>query len=288
MNLNQNRFIGQSETGRNPWWSYVILLLASFITVVLLNQVMNKVLVPILKSSGLMETIGQDTFSYVFVGLVFTVLLLALKWIHPLLHHRSFASLINVGGKAFRWKLYWRGFLQWGILLLIMQLVEDFSSFQNFVRGFNLQSFLVVTSISAIALFFQTFWEELIFRCYLLQNVGRRFVGLWIPNLIIAVLFSLAHFGYGLGSLLSSAIYSVFLVLLTIKDDGIERASGIHFVNNFLLLTFFVKVDEVTNATFSWDPNWLGNFTLLVSATLILLWSKAIPLGKSINLVKTT
>ena len=231
MKSNPNPFIAQSGSGRNPWWSFVLLLLTSLGTVLLMNQLINRLLVPVFKSSGLMEQLGKDAISYVFVGIVFTLLMLVLRYFHPLLHGRAFSTLINVGGKSFRWKLYWKGFLQWGLLLLVMQMLEDFSSFQNFLNSFDVQRFILITAISAAALFFQTFWEELIFRGYLLQNLGRKFVSSWIPNAIIAILFSFAHFGYGLGSLISSAIYSIFLVILTLKDDGIERASGIHFVN---------------------------------------------------------
>ena len=275
MNIKNHKFVTPSQSGRNSWWTYIIMALASLSGIIIFNQLMNRLLIPALKNTSFLATVGQDNISYVLIGLLFIVLYIIPKVGHRLLHHRPFRQLINTNGKPFRWKLYMKGMLQWGILLFISQLVTDFALFEAFIDNFQWSSFLITFVLSAFGLFIQTYWEELIFRGYLLQNIGRKFVALWVPNLIIAALFALAHFGYGFSSLLSSGIYSVFLVFITLKDEGIERASGIHFMNNFLLLNFFVNISAVTNSTFDWTIDWLDLLTLILSACIILQWSKA-------------
>ena len=276
MNPQNYNFIIQSKSGRNTWWTYVSMALASLFCIILLNQLLNRLIIPSIKELSIYESIGKDNISFILIGLVFLVLYLVLKVGHRLLHLRPFRQLINTTEKPFRWKLYLIGMLQWGLLLFVSELIMEYALFENFISNLQWKTFMITFSLSAIGLFIQTLWEELIFRGYMLQNIGRKFAALWIPNLIIAVLFSLAHFGYGFSSLLSSAIYSIFLVFITLKDEGIERAAGIHFINNFLLLNFFVELNDVTNPTFDWTIEWLDLLTLIISAILILIWSKSI------------
>jgi uncharacterized protein len=280
MKTSEDQFIQQSATGRNPWWAYVGIILSSLTAIIIINQLVNRLVMPLVKDTAFLEVIGKDNFTYLLIGFVFGSLLLILKIGHKKFHLRPFAELINTTTKSFRWGLYLKGMYQWGILLMVAQLITQYTLFQNFLDKSKWSTFWTAALLSAGALFIQTLWEELLFRGYLLQNLGRKFSSIWIPNFIIAMLFGLAHFGYGFESLITSFVFSVFMVLITLKDQGIERAAGIHFINNFLLLTFFVEIKEVTNSTFSWSIEWLDLGLFFISVAVILIWSKVIELNK--------
>lgn len=276
MKIKEHSFIQESAKGTNPWWAYAGVVLASIAVIIVLNQFINRIVIPALDTAGLKESISQEMMTFVMVGMVFGALILVLKFIYPKLHKRKYHELINSSNKKFRLDLYFKGVLQWGILLILSHLLSGASFISGFSADFHWSTFLSTAIVSALALFLQTYWEELFFRGYLLQNMGRKFGGLWVTNFVVSLLFSLAHFGYGFQSFIQSFIYSFFLTLITLKDNGLERASGIHFINNFLLLTFFVEAKEITNATFNWSIDFLDLGTFVAAVIVVLLWSKVI------------
>lgn len=88
---------------------------------------------------------------------------------------------------------------------------------------------------------FQTSIEELLFRGYLAQGVARWTKSRWWALIIPSVLFALMHlanpevkeYGFWL-SMPQYLIMGLMLGLISILDDGIELALGIHFINNAL------------------------------------------------------
>jgi hypothetical protein len=75
--------------------------------------------------------------------------------------------------------------------------------------------------------------EEIIFRGYLLQSF-RRVLPIGASVVIVSVLFSLIHGQYALPGKVSLALSSVFACWLAWRDDGLERAIGLHVGNNVL------------------------------------------------------
>ncbi len=277
MENKEHGFIKASEKGRNPWWAYVGIILGSIAIVILLNQLINRVIMPWFKSLGLVDTpIGKDLIVYAFIGVVFGSLIFVLKVLHQKLHRRNFNTLINATKEKFRVRLFIVGSVQWGVLLLIAELITKFPLFENFLANFQWSVFLPTFFLTAIVLFPQTYWEELLFRGYLMQNIGRKVGNIWVANLIISLLFGVAHFGYGLGALIHSLVYSFFLIPIVLKDKGLERATGIHFINNFLLMNFFTDVEAITNSTFSWSIDILDLGVFVAAVVIMLVWTKAI------------
>ena len=250
-----SNFIQQSRAGRNPWYAFPLLLLGSLVVVVVLNQFVNRLIVPLVKARGWQD--AGDYLIYVMILLVFGGLTLVLRTVQRCVHGRSLGSLVNAQPTRFRWSLYGRGVALWGALLLISTVGMDRAAFDAFLTDFSGLPFVLTFVLAGCGLFVQTLWEELLFRGYLLQGLGRRFASLLIVNLLISSLFALAHFGYGLENLLHSFLFSVVVTLLTLHDRGIERAAGAHFANNFLLLLFFADVSDVADSTFSWVVDWV-------------------------------
>jgi membrane protease YdiL (CAAX protease family) len=152
-----------------------------------------------------------------------------------------------------------------------------FDSLNEYVENFDSTVVLTLVALSVTGLFFQTYWEELFFRGYLLQNIGRKLNNPLVTSMIISILFAFAHLGYGLGSFIHSFLFSWMTILLTYKNQGIEQAVGIHFINNLLLLTFFVDTEAVTQSTFSWAIDWMDLGVYLFCIVIVLGFGGVFP-----------
>jgi len=121
-----------------------------------------------------------------------------------------------------------------------------------------------------------------------LQNIARKIKSPILAASIVSILFAFAHFGYGIQSFIHSFIFSAAAIIITQSDQGIERAAGFHFINNFMLLNLFVDVKEVTNPSFDWSINWSIFVANIVSISLMLFLSgvfkqKEKPIKISVN-----
>jgi membrane protease YdiL (CAAX protease family) len=87
----------------------------------------------------------------------------------------------------------------------------------------------------------QVGFEELIFRGYLVQGMALAFRNGLVPVLITSLLFGLAHLGnpevqkHGWSILLPYyCMNALFLGLITLLDEGLELALGMHLANNMV------------------------------------------------------
>ena len=87
----------------------------------------------------------------------------------------------------------------------------------------------------------QTGLEEVIFRGYLIQGLSQIFKNGIIPLIITSLLFGLAHMSnpevraYGWPVMLTYFVgFALFMGALTLLDEGLELAFGIHFANNII------------------------------------------------------
>ena len=82
-------------------------------------------------------------------------------------------------------------------------------------------------------------FEEYFFRGYFMQWLGLLSKNRWVPLLLSSILFGLAHFANPEVSKMGYKIMFFYigmgflLGIVTLMDDGLELALGIHFANNF-------------------------------------------------------
>ncbi len=171
-----------------------------------------------------------------FVG-AFAMFYMVIKYIH----RKQFLSVIT-GYDKFRYKHFFFAFGIWAAILIITVLVTYFSSSTNdLVLQFDLPRFLVLFLICIIFLPLQTLCEEVIFRSYLIQGFSQVFKNGIIPVVITSVMFGLAHMSnpetraFGMGIMLTYYIvFAFFLGAITLMDEGLELAFGIHLANNLI------------------------------------------------------
>ena len=183
-------------------------------------------------STNLLLVIMLSIFAIMF--LMFAVL------VKPF-HGRTLQETIN-GRKHIRWNRVWMGILVWGIFILADTAVSLLMAAPGeYQFQFNPGAFLPLLLIVLILMPFQTSVEEILFRGYLAQGTARWTRSRWWALIIPSVLFALLHianpevkeYGFWL-SMPQYLIMGLMLGLISILDDGIELALGIHFINNAL------------------------------------------------------
>ncbi|MEI8137731.1 MAG: CPBP family intramembrane glutamic endopeptidase [Bacteroidota bacterium] len=155
--------------------------------------------------------------------------------------HKKTITSILTGFQKFRYNRFWFAFAIWGALLIIIVAMQYFSNPTSLIFSFNLPGFLISLLLMLIFMPIQTGIEEVIFRGYLLQGLSQVFKNGIIPLIITSTLFGLAHMSnpevraYGWPIMLTYFVcFALFMGALTLLDEGLELAFGIHFANNII------------------------------------------------------
>ncbi|MDI9342320.1 MAG: CPBP family intramembrane metalloprotease [Sediminibacterium sp.] len=233
------------------------------------------------------ERLNIDKF-YILIAQfsIFVFAFLGLYVVIKFIHKKKLLHVIT-GFDRFRFNRFWFSFLIWGGLLCGAMLIGYFIEPGSLTVQFNLQRFLVLILVCAIFLPIQTLTEELVFRGYLLQGFSQIFKNGWVPLLITSALFTLAHmsnpevgkYGWGIMSCYYAG-FALFLGALTLLDEGLELAYGIHFANNFfssLLVTSphsVIKTDALFYANTESAAAELVLALCLALVSFIVFWLK--------------
>lgn len=150
--------------------------------------------------------------------------------------------------RPFDWGRYFYAVIVWFLLTTLLELVFYAMNPDNYEFQLNLKPFLILLVISLLLLPIQTALEEWLMRGYLMQAISLISKYRVIPLIITTAFFAVLHGAnpeiaeYGTGIMMSYYVgVGLFLGILTLMDDGLELAMGIHFVNNFygaVMVTF--------------------------------------------------
>lgn len=176
-------------------------------------------------------------------NLVFTLLLLpffavfAVIYIaYPRIHRSAFRRLLTARDQ-FDWRRVGFSFIIW-FLILGLLLLFDLTLGAQLVLNFDAVSFAVLLLVSFTLLPIQTTVEEVLFRGYLFQQIGKVFPVSWVGILITGTLFGLMHGSnpeiMKLGSyfIIYYIVTGIFLGVLAQMDEGLELSLGYHAANN--------------------------------------------------------
>ena len=212
-------------------------------------------------------------------------------------HQKTLTSIVT-GYEKFRFKRFWLAFAVWGLLVTASVLADYFlnpgditlqSTPENGGTDFhfNTTGFIISIVIMLVMMPIQTGLEEVIFRGYLIQGLSQIFKNGLIPLLITSLLFGLAHMSnpevqaYGWPIMLTYfCCFALFMGALTLLDEGLELAFGIHFANN-IVSSILVSSPNSVIKTYSIfevkneDPyaeiwSWL----VMASITFLIFWFK--------------
>jgi len=184
---------------------------------------------------------------FVFMLIPFVLGLITLLLMMKPVHERPMLSVIT-GHSTFRWKRFFWGAGIWLILLTAYALIASLTGIQKNELQFDPSTFYTLILVSILFLTFQTGFEEVFFRGYLMQGFANKLKYRWIPLLITSLLFGALHLinpevkEYGIAVMLPQYIwFGIFFGICTLMDEGIELAWGIHAINNIFLSIFFMQ-----------------------------------------------
>ena len=129
------------------------------------------------------------------------------------------------------------GFLIFGLYFVGFAALDGSLTTQNSVHPLNSGMFWLYIVLILLIVPFQCYAEELLFRGYLMQTVGR-----WLKNpawaiIIPAPIFMVLH-GYGLWGLLSVLTMALIAGFLCWYTGGLEAGIGLHIANNVSIFIF--------------------------------------------------
>lgn len=212
----------------------------------------------------------------------FIVLYLCVRFVH----HRTFISLINIKSKI-NWFRVLKGAVLWLAILGIFTLISILIDPNGYQFTFNPSTFGILVIISLITFPIQASFEELFFRGYLMQAFGVLTKKPIIPLFATSIIFGLVHVANGsnmsfsIFPVIEASIIGLMLGTITLGENSIETATGIHIMNNIYVALVVstqgsVLGDVPSVLTAPPDPYssilWTAIFALI--ALCVIFWGK--------------
>ncbi|MCF8237853.1 MAG: CPBP family intramembrane metalloprotease [Saprospiraceae bacterium] len=253
-------FFQAAANGSNSWWQYLF-----GIVIVALGYLLGQVPLGVVtlwaaEKQGDLSLVQEFavTMDFSVLGLdpnlgfalaltMFLGALLGLWIVIRYLHQRPFLSLINHLGKI-RWSRFLWGAGIWLVLGIVAEGVSWIINPEAYHLQFEAGSFFMLLVIALVLIPFQASFEELFVRGYLMQGIGLGTHSRVIAMVATSFLFAGLHLmnpeisEFGLTTMVAYyVLVGLFLAIITVMDDGLELAMGVHTATNLygsILITF--------------------------------------------------
>jgi len=302
-------FLKKAKEGQNELWQYILSVFIIIFAAVLGGIPLAAVMMmkgaeegadlsnmQAILESGDYAQLGMSANMFLFLMLLQFVAVFSALWFCVIAIHKKQWKFVMTARPRLDWSRIWFAFGVWAALLASVELLSYLSDSENYVWQFELQSFLPLLAIALLILPIQTSAEELVMRGYLMQGISLIAKHRWIPLIVTSVIFGLLHGSnpevskYGFWVVMPGYIgIGLALGIMTLMDDGLELALGVHAANNIfgaLFVTFegsvlatpaLFKVQEINPA--------MGTIMTIVFSAIFLFiaakkygwkdWSKA-------------
>ncbi len=288
--MNQT-YLDIARQGKNSWWRYLLgLIIILFVWLIIGGIISGIFLFLSLENKGLSpsELMSQielflktpSVQVYIIINIQFIFFLLGIYLSMRFLHQRRLFTLVGADAKI-RWQRFFQGFGIWFLIDLALFAIGYILQPGNLEFVFKPVEWLILLAFALVLTPIQTSTEELFFRGYILQGLGLITKQPLILMIVNGVIFMLPHLGnpeVERGPLWLALYYfafGVFCSLLTLKDNRLELALGVHAANNLSLLYVSTK-DSALSAPTVWlikeigEPKW-GLFWFLAECCLFYL-----------------
>lgn len=243
-----------AHSGRNDILSYFLTLIL-IIAAVIVTQI--PITVCILESGQTNEIAATGNLDMANLGIpesvaLFLMLLsfagglFALIALMQYIHERHPLTLFTAFEKIDWKKVGFSAFL-WLILGGLGEIAAYSITPEVYNWTFDAKRFFPVLVVALIMVPLQTTFEEVIFRGYLMQGFGVAFKNAAVPLITTSLIFGLMHganpevMEFGTNILWFYIGMGLFLGVITLMDETLELAMGVHAANNLfgaLLVTF--------------------------------------------------
>lgn len=189
---------------------------------------------------GLSSNVGLILMIMLFVA-VMLAFMLAIKHLHKLPFKRLITPRSSIDFKKILF-----GFGLWFGIALVFEVVLMMLYPDVYYLNFKPSSWVFLLLICLFLLPIQTSLEELVIRGYLMPGLSLITNDKWVPLVVSSILFGAMHASnpevarYGFWTMqLYYLLAGLFLGLITILDDSLELALGVHAATNIFGAAFF-------------------------------------------------
>ena len=285
--MRAHAYITRAREGKNPFWMYLVGILLVILANVLGSLPYTLVATWRMQQQGLSlppdqlanpAALGLHPALGLFLLLLsFAAGVLAIWFVLRFLHERPFLSLVNVRDRLDLRKFGTAAGL-WMGLMVIFELLAWAIDPGNYSFTFQPGPFFLTLLVALIFIPIQTSMEELLFRGYLLQGLGLGTRRPWLALLLTSLGFGLLHGAnpevstFGPLILLYYIGFGLAMGIVTLMDEGLEIALGVHAANNLYgaLFVTFPSSALQTPALFTLGQYPVGLMTVVwVVATLV-------------------
>ncbi len=246
-------FFQVAKQGKNKWWQYLIGIFIIFLGwqvlggFVFLGGIVAGLPEGVDISDSIdalltdlnFENLGIDpNYGLFCMILMFGCGILGIWFSMKKIHKRPFKTLITPS-ESINYKKILTAAVLWFSIMGLFELGSYFLAPEDYTFQFEGSKFFILVLISLLLLPIQTSFEELLMRGYLMQGIGLAAGNRWVPLLVTSTVFGLLHIAnpevqeYGVGIMMVNYIQiGLMLGIITLMDDGLELALGVHAANN--------------------------------------------------------
>ena len=248
-------YLNLSQQGNSSLWHYLVGILLIFFFWFFLGGIFVSIITINFKQSIFIHEYFVSKLPDIFSCLgVF----LSVVWVHQ----RRLTTLFGVKDSV-QIKRLLLGFGIWSLLLAIFLTTSFLINPRKYLFTFNADRWLIFLPFALVFTPIQVLSEELLFRGYLLQGLSKLTKQPLILIILNSLLFAVPHFSTSemqRGAVWMSLYYfvwGVFLAAITLKDNRIELALGIHMATNLYSVLFVQATDSAIATPTIWKvtPN---------------------------------
>jgi hypothetical protein len=246
-----NSYLDIAHEGKTDWWRYLIgypsiIGIWFVVGAIPIFIVMAMVMTDNNPATNITPTgfVGIDpVLNFTVNMLTFVPFILATILAVIILHRRPARTLVTPERRV-NWKRLLASFAVWAALAAGMAIVESLLHPGRYQFTPHPENYAVFAIVAILLVPIQTSSEELFFRGYFLQNVGLKIKNPILLSLLSGILFTLPHLvnpEVAANVLLVPLFYfsfGAFAAFITLRDNGLELALGLHAGNNLFTALF--------------------------------------------------
>lgn len=244
-------YLDIAQEGKNDWWRYLIGYPFILFTWLVIGSIPVFIMAAMVSfdnnpATGMTSTgfIGIDPVLNFSVNMVtFIPFILATLLTVVILHRRQARTLVT-SNRRVDWERLFAGFGVWMLLAAWIALAESQLYPGRYEFTPHPENYIPFAILAILLVPIQTSSEELFFRGYLVQNMGLKLKNPLILSLLSGILFTLPHMAnpeVAENALLVPLFYfffGAFATFISLRDNGLELALGMHAGNNLFTALF--------------------------------------------------